>query len=297
MQLLRGCEDKFPRQLAARFPHILRGILERWSDSKAMEAYFDELMISKRYDRQGFPQEVAQEIMTLSLAYDNIRRVNQTNAGDIWETERAVRELERLRVEPTAANFARAAEAGDHALCMLFISCGFDVNMRDARHWTPLMMAAFNGREILAYKLIENGADVFAEDNRGYTPLHWAAFNGYPKVIELLLSKRANANARSMSGITPLLQAAARGHLTTCTALLNGGALPDIAANDGATPLLKAVANSNLAVINLLLTVGAKLDASLENGKNLVEIAMSSKVPKIRQRIAAALAAETRQAD
>lgn len=289
-RLLQGNEDKFPKQLAERFPHILVGLLERWNDREAMEAYFNELMISSRPDRQGFPEAIAHEIMALSLAYDRIRSLNDMRSGDLWESERAVKELERLRIERTPANFARAAEAGDHALCMLFISCGFDVNMRDSRHWTPLMMAAFNGREVLAYALIEHGANVFAEDNRGYTPLHWAAFNGYPSVVTLLLRKRANANARSQAGITPLLQAAARGHVQACTALLNGGALPDIAANDGATPLLKAVANASLPVINLLLAVGASLDAGLNDGKSLLEIAASSKDPEVRRRIAMAQA-------
>lgn len=290
-RLLQGNEDKFPQQLAERFPHILVGLLERWDDREATEAYFNELMISSRPGRQGFPEAVAHEIMALSLAYDRIRSLNDLRSSDLWESERAVKELERLRIERTPANFARAAEAGDHALCMLFISCGFDVNMRDSRHWTPLMMAAFNGREILAYKLIEHGANVFAEDNRGYTPLHWAAFNGYPSVIALLLKKRAVVDARSHAGITPLLQAAARGHVDTCTMLINGGASPNIAANDGATPLLKAVANEHLPVIKLLLALGASLDAELKDGKSLLDIAKASKNPEVRRHIAAARAA------
>ena len=293
---LRGYEDKFPRQLSARFPHLLQGIVERWNNTEAMEAYFSELMIPNRPNRQGFPEEIAREILALSVAYDTIRRINLEEPSELWEPERARDELERLRIDRTTANFARAAEAGNHALCLLFISSGFDVNMRDSRHWTPLMMAAFNGREVLAYKLIQHGADVHAQDNRGYTPMHWAAFNGYPSVIELLISKRGDVNARSTAGITPLLQAAARGHVEACAELLNGGALPNIAADNGATPLLKAVANGCLPVINLLLSVDAKLDAQLENGKSLLEIAMDSKDPEIRQRIAdAAKAAEKDQ--
>lgn len=293
---MRGYEDKFPHRLAARFPHIIQGMAERWNNTEAMEAYFNELMIPNRPNRRGFPEEIAREILSLSTAYDAIRRINTEEPSELWEPERAMDELERLGIERTAANFARAAEAGDHSLCLLFISSGFDVNMRDSRHWTPLMMAAFNGREVLAYKLIQHGAEVHAQDTRGYTPMHWAAFNGYPSVIELLIRKRGDVNVRSLAGITPLLQAAARGHVDACAELLNGGARPNIAANDGATPLLKAVANGNLPVINLLLSVGAKWDVQLENGKSLLEIAADSKDPEIRQRIAvAAKAAEKDQ--
>jgi len=286
---LRGHDDLYPRVLAERFPKLLQRLAENWLDKAAMEELFAELMISDRYDRQGFPPEIATEIMLLNLSYDRIRHLNDERPTDLWEAERAVAELDRLHIEPTTANFVRAAEAGDHALCLLFVSSGFNVDSRDSRHWTPLMVASFNGREALALQLIEHGADIHAQDNRGYTPMHWAAFNGFTRVIEVLVRKRGNVDARSVAGITPLLQAAARGHLETCTELLNAGANPNLAAGDGATPLLKAVANAHLSVINLLLSVGARLDASLENGKSLREIAMSSRDSGVRQRIANAI--------
>jgi ankyrin repeat protein len=286
---LRGFENKFPRHLAASYPHVLREITEHWNDPAVMADYFSTLMIPNRPNRQGFPDAIAAEIITLSLAYDKIFSHNKVQSGDLWGEERAVKELGRLGIDPSMNNFTRAAEAGDSRLCMIFIGAGFDVDARDSRHWTPLMMAAFNGREALATELIRSGANVHAVDNRGYSPIHWAAFNGYPTVITLLASKTCNVNARSESGITPLLQAAARGHTEACVELINCGADPNLAANDGSTPLLKAVANNHLTIINLLLAADARLDAEMSNGKTLIDIARESRDPATYARITDAL--------
>ena len=289
-ELLRDHPNKYPRRLAEQFPRIAERIARHWSDAAATEAYFAELMIADRTDRHGFPPEIAEEIMALSMAYDAIRQF-QEKAGDVWEMERAQKELEELGMRPTGIDYARAAEAGDHALCMLFISAGLDVNFRDSRNWTPLMMAAFNGQESLALDLIKHGANIHATDSDGYTPMHWASYNGYAKVIAALTNKGGDVNVTSRAGITPLLQAASRGMLPACIELLNQGANPNIAAADGSTALLKAVANAQLPVINLLLAMNARLDVKMTNGKSLLEIAAASRDAAVSKRIAAAATA------
>jgi ankyrin repeat protein len=260
-----------------------------WDDPDAMRAYLSDLMIPSRPNRKGFPAEVAAEIFILSQTYDTIRASKPERSTDIWETERAVAELEQLGMLRTPQNFARAVESGNHELCMLFISAGMDVNCRDVRHWTPLMVAAFNGRETVALALILNGGDVRAEDKGGYSPMHWAAFNGYARVIKLLLQEGAAPNASSRSGITPMLQAAARGRLPVVEELLKNGADPNIAANDGTTPLIKAIANGHLAVVDALLEAGANVDVTMKDGTTLAQVAKGSKYRKIRERNAAAM--------
>ncbi|MDD5297081.1 MAG: ankyrin repeat domain-containing protein [Rhodocyclaceae bacterium] len=286
-----GYEDKYPRRLAECFPHVIKRMEEQWNDTEAMMEYFTDLMIPARPNRKGFAPDIAAEIFTLSVAYDAIRENNAVKNTDLWAFERAVAELEQLGIPRTTMSFARAAEAGDHSLCMLFISAGFDVDTRDARHWTPLMIASFNGKEALALGLILHGAKVRAEDKGGYSPMHWAAYNGYARVIRLLLLEGGAVNASSRSGITPLLQAAARGRVAAVEELLKGGADPNIAANDGTTPLLKAVANGQLAVIDLLLASGAMADVTMKDGTTLAQIAKASKSRRIRERIAKALQA------
>lgn len=287
--LLRGYENKFPHKLVEKFPRIANRMVELWNNASGMEEYFNGLMISDRPDRQGFPPEVAAEIFSLSSTYDTIRAEKIKESTDIWDVERAKEELERLDVRLTVANFARAAEAGDVSQCMLFISAAFDVNVRDARHWTPLMIAAFNGREELAKKLIEHGANIQASDNAGYTPMHWAAFNGYVELIKLLISMGGAVNASSNAGITPLLQSAARGHVKASAELLKGRADPNLAAEDGSTPLFKAVSNGHLELINMLLAAGASCHVTMKNGATLIGSAKLSRDPKVRERIAEAI--------
>lgn len=294
--------DKYPHKLAAGFPHVMHRLEEYWNDADALTEYFSELMVSKRPGRRGFPPEVGAEILALSLAYDRIgpikpaeqERASVRNAltDDVWGYERAIAELERLNIPRTMAGFARAVEAGDEHVCRLFLHAGFDVNARDTREWTPLMIASFNGRETLAIELIKLGASVHAQDADGYTPLHWGTFNGHAKVVQLLLRKGAEVNAVSRANITALVQAAARGHAAIVQLLLQHRANVNITARDGSTALLKAVANGHWQVINMLLDAGASTKVTMQNGITLAAIAAHSRDPRIRERIAIAIRME-----
>lgn len=296
--------EKYPHKLAEGFPHVVRQLDALWNDPEALTEYFSELMVSKRPGRRGFPPEVGAEILALSLAYDRIGAIKPqdqeqsaptgTPVDDPWDFERAVAELERLNIPRTMAGFVRAVESGDEHVARLFLRAGFDVNARDSREWTPLMVASFNGRETLALELIKLGASVRAQDADGYTPLHWGTLNGYAKVVALLLRKGAEVNATSLAGITPLLQAAARGHGTVVELLLHNKARVNLVAADGSTALLKAVANGHWQIINQLLDAGASVDVTMQNGTTLAEIAARARDPRIRERIAIAIRMERR---
>ncbi len=295
--LAGGGKNRYPRNLVAQFPHVAKRLDQLWDDPDALAEYFTDLMVSRRPNRRGFPPEVAAEIMSLSLACDKVGHIapNEDRLGRSgpvrrydWTNERAVKELDERGIPLTATAFTRAAEAGDHAVCSLFIHAGYDIDARDSRHWTPLMVAAFNGRESLALELVKFGADIDAEDIAGYTPLHWAAYNGFRSVVRLLLRRGAAPNVTSHAGITPLLQAAARGHLDTVADLLDHRADPNIAAKDGSTALLKAVANDHLDVVERLLEAGASTDVAMRDGTTLVEIARRTRDPALYRKIAVA---------
>lgn len=291
--------EKYPHRLAAEFPHVMHKLDEYWNDNDALTGYFSELMVSTRPGRRGFPPEVGTEILALSMAYDRIGAIRPAEQGpgtaakgpleDPWDYERAVGELDRLNIPRTIAAFARAVAAGDEHVCRLFLHARLDVNGRDTREWTPLMMASFNGRETLAIELIKLGASVHAQDANGYTPLHWGSFNGYANVVQLLLRKGAEVNAVSRANITALLQAAARGHTAVTTLLLQHHAKVNITAVDGSTALLKAVANGHWQIINMLLDAGASTNVTMHNGTTLAAIAANARDPRIGERIAIAI--------
>ncbi len=281
---------KYPHQLVARYPHVATHIESLWGNAEALADYFTDLMLPSRPNRQGFPPEVAAEIMSLSLAYDRIGHLvfadeeakPVSKATYHWDAERLAKEIEALGFPFNREGFARAAEAGNRDVCSKFVQAGFNVDSRDSRDWTPLMIAAFHGREQLALMLLEYGADIFAKDRGGYTPLHWAAFSGFPAVVKLLLARGLPANTISNAGISPLLQASARGHLAVIELLLAAQGNPNLNANDGASPLVKAVANNHFLAAQLLINAGAYLNVTLKDGTHLEDIAAKAKDARIR---------------
>src|SRR5262249_9738315 len=118
----------------------------------------------------------------------------------------------RARPKLVATHAWNAAEFRDPASVMRLLRGGLPVDARDKHDWTPLMIAAFNGKEAVAKVLIEQGADPQARDRRGYTPLHWAALSGHAALVRLLLENGADRDARTGSGSTALMQAESKGH-------------------------------------------------------------------------------------
>lgn len=282
--------DKYPRRLVAQFPRVAAHIESIWEDKAAVADYLADLMIPARANRQGFPPDVATEIMSLSIAYDAIGHLvspaPSAPGGPVeayhWEDERNVEEIESLGFPFTREGFARAVEAGREDVCQRFLKAGYNIDSRDARYWTPLMIAAFYGREALALRLIQMGADIRAMDKGGYSSLHWAAFSGFAKVVALLLDQGMPANQPSQAGITPLLQAAARGHVDIVELLLAHQANPNLNAKDGASPLLKAVANNHFDVALMLINAGAYRNLTMPDGVTLEDLVEKARDPRIR---------------
>lgn len=279
-ELMRGFENKYPAKLAESFPRISNHIAELWDRPEELNACFQELLISDRPGRQGFPHDVASEIFSLSMAYDAIRAAKPKET-DVWAVvhEQATLELEKLGIKFTSRNFFQSLAGRDNATVVLFLNAGIDVDIRDEREWTALMVASFDGNEDIALTLVEHGANVGARDGGGYTPLHWAAFNGYLKVVHLLLGKRANPNEPSRYGLTPVLQAAAKGHVEVVKRLIAAGASVNAATLDGWTPLHKAVANHHAEVVDILVMNGADPAARHRDGETPLSIARQGRQP------------------
>jgi hypothetical protein len=274
-KFLANAPHLYPHALERQFPRIVERIVAAWPAPEQAATVFDDLLIDRRSGRQGFPPEVARELLQLSVYYDSIH-AKMKPVADVWEHERATASIEELGMRIVPADMLRAAKDGDPQRLALFLRAGMSVDARDARDWTPLMVAAFHGHEAAAKFLIENGANPRARDHAGYTPLHWAALRGYEEVVELI-ADRTDCNLQSTAGVTPLLQAAAAGHLAVVQLLLSAGADPNVSSREGWTPLHKAVANGHRAVARLLVASGASLFARHTDGTTPLALAAKRK--------------------
>ncbi|MDR1996553.1 hypothetical protein [Azonexus sp.] len=72
----------YPSRLEASFPRILGKIVSFWGKPE-LDAYFNELMVTDRSDRQGFPDDVAMEIFHLSNIHSSLH-LSDKDGGTGW---------------------------------------------------------------------------------------------------------------------------------------------------------------------------------------------------------------------
>ena len=66
LQMIGGEKTGYPHALEKQFPHMLNRIVELWNLPE-LDAYLEQLMLDTRdHQRQGFPADVATDIMRLS---------------------------------------------------------------------------------------------------------------------------------------------------------------------------------------------------------------------------------------
>lgn len=298
LRILGGETAHYPYALENKFPRVFNKIMLLW-DAPEIDAYFMDLIVDSRGGRVGFPQDVAAEIVHLSLVHGAHHQAKQTS--DVWDTSsesfvdfaatalpedsRTWREppekiraaIQQLGISCTAEGFLQAAEIGDRAATGLFLEGGVGTEIRNERGWTALMLAAFSGQSAVVELLLKHGADVYSSDLGGNSALHWAAFSGHVDSAKLLLDRHADVDARSNFGWTPLLQATARRHLEVVMLLINHGANLNLCARDGNTALHKAAASGYSEIIRPLLANNA--DTNLRNleGETAVKLAIKNK--------------------
>ncbi|CAN7439872.1 ankyrin repeat domain-containing protein [Variovorax sp. LjRoot290] len=126
-----------------------------------------------------------------------------------------------------------------------------NVELRNAKDESPLMMAALKGQQDLVAKLIARDADV---NKPGWAPLHYAATNGHVAVIKQLLDNYAFIDAQSPNGTTPLMMAAMYGSTAAVQLLLDEGADTQMKNEQGLTAIDFAQRANRPDAVRLLST-------------------------------------------
>ncbi len=109
--------------------------------------------------------------------------------------------------------------------------------------------------------LIEVGANINERDERGTTPLMLAARIGGSETIKFLLEKGANLNVKDNFGENCLWVALNAGRIDTFTTLVNANADVELRNRDGHTLLASAIDRMHPELVECLLDAGANADA------------------------------------
>ena len=180
--------DFYPHVLQDKFPRIVERLVAVWEYPPKALAFFEELLIDQRGDRQGFAPEIAREIFQLRIIYETFMAA-PSGSDDVWRHEKTAQQaLQELGMKIVPADLSRAAERGDVKTIGLLLRAGLDVDARDVRDWTPLMVAAFRCAQRLSQNASEPGCQTKRQVNSG---LIWCL-------------KRKSSRGRLSSSVQPL---------------------------------------------------------------------------------------------
>jgi ankyrin repeat protein len=149
--------------------------------------------------------------------------------------------------------FIQSAYAGNLEEVKVLVAKGVDVDLRDQKKRTPLILAAHNGHTPIVEFLLDSGADVNAEDGDDKTALLYASKRSFNETVALLLEKGADVNAQSRKkGVTALMLAAVAGNEELVRMLLAHGADADIKDVFGRTAKILSEKKGNSTVVEML---------------------------------------------
>lgn len=147
----------------------------------------------------------------------------------------------------------RSVEAGNTVNVEALIAQIAEVDARNERNDTPLIIAARHGQGEVVKLLLSRGAEVDAMNLQGATGLSRAAEAGHDQVVKLLLAAGADVERKNQDGLTPLALACSQGNLKIAELLLDEGASVKARTNDGETPLSLAAASGHSEMVKLLM--------------------------------------------
>ncbi len=184
----------------------------------------------------------------------------------------------QIQTAPGGAEFAAyqgllaAVWKGNERAVRREIASGADLNVRDGRGRTPLMLAAYRGNVAIAKLLVDAGADLNALDNQRYDVLTISAVLDDVDMLKFALGAGADAGLiTSPYDGTALIAAAHLGHVDVVEALIAAGAPIDHVNNIGWTALIESIVlgdggANHQAVLAALVRAGADVNLADSSG-------------------------------
>jgi len=148
------------------------------------------------------------------------------------------------------------------------IDTGIDINQKDSRGFTPLLIAVEENKlEIVKY-LVSQGADLKLINNKGFNALIIATKEKFGDVFEYLLSQGADITTTDpRNGRQPIHIASKLGYIGILDVILNKGVDVNQASINKEMPLHLAVQSLYLPTVKYLIGKGANINAIDRSGK------------------------------
>ena len=157
-----------------------------------------------------------------------------------------------------------AAYSGRDEVISKLISLGVNLDKTDKWGQTALIVAVFINNTSTAKLLINAGAKLDIKDEDHNSAILGAVKSNNLELIKSLVGKGANIELTHSTGITPLLCACFEGKDESAKLLLDLGANIEKSNSNKLTPLTVAAMQNKTNIVNLLIERNAKID-SLDN--------------------------------
>lgn len=180
----------------------------------------------------------------------------------------------------------RAAEGGDADAAALALRHGADIETRNTKEQTPLLLAAANDRTAVARLLVHLGADPDALDYRHDTPWLVTGVTGSVAMLEILLPAHPDLTIKNRYGGLSPIPAGERGHADYIRRVVSTGVNLDHVNDLGWTALLEAVilgdgSKPYQVIVKALVDAGVDTSIEDEHGRTALDHARSKVYPEI----------------
>jgi hypothetical protein len=187
----------------------------------------------------------------------------------------------------TKMSLLEAVAKGDVALVTKILNTKPDLEIKDEKGRTSLMIATYNEDNEIAKVLIEAGANVNAQDDMLNSPLLYAGASGFVPILKMCLANGADFNIFNRYGGSALIPAAEKGHLEIVKILTE---IPDYPIDHinklGWTALLEALilaekGETQVSIVKILVAAGADVNIADKDGITPLRHAKNNSLDKI----------------
>ncbi|MDP0588380.1 MAG: ankyrin repeat domain-containing protein [Candidatus Endonucleobacter bathymodioli] len=174
----------------------------------AAGAAVDEIFKSPKYKAITSEHSTPQKLAVAKVSYELLKFLitADVNLHERYENGDSLLHIIAYRIDSSSIPAQRIV-----SIFELLIAEGVDVNSKNAKGLTPLLLIAskdyiydketVRSRALVCNMLLRNGADINAiDDKKGNTALHYAVKNGTRDLVLLLLANDANIGIKNNAG-------------------------------------------------------------------------------------------------